>query len=218
MSASEATTPKRKRRWLTCLGLIVGLLVLFGCWLMIGLSFNFSGQSPLQQLETSRSRWDATGIDDYKMTLGVGSYNFLGGLHLIIHDDQIVEVAEYNALGHMQVATPVSQTQAGEFVQSFAQHGNFPAELNDYTIDNLFDFAAEKLSSQATLPLVSWCNTINGDMFPLRYETVFNEVYGNLQRLRLTTCPRWDFGGGWMCGVTTHCSSSIRITDFELLP
>jgi hypothetical protein len=197
--------------WLTCLWWIVAILALFGCWLMIGLSFNLSGQSPLQSLETSRDRWDATEIDDYKISLGFGSYSFLGGLHLTIQNDHIVEVDEYSALDHLQVATPISQTQAGKFVQSFAQYGNFPTELNDYTIDNLFGFAAQKLSSQPN-PLIAWCH------MQIRYEAVFNEEYGYLQTLNHTYCPSWDFGGGFMCGVISHCASSIHINEFEPLP
>jgi hypothetical protein len=218
MSATEATIPKWRRRWLTYLGWIVGILVVFSCWFMIGLSFNFSGQSPLQSLETSCDRWDAAGIDDYKISLGYGSYSFIGGLHLTVQDDEIVEVAEYMALDQMRLATPVSQTEAATYVQNFAQYGNFPAELNDYTIDGLFDFAAEELSSQPTMPLVSWCDSVNGDMSPLRYDTIFNEEYGYLQSLRHTSCARWDFGGGLMCGLTTHCSSGIYIAEFEPLP
>lgn len=197
---------------------MVGLLALFGCWFMIGLSFNFSGQSPLQQLETARDRWDAAGIDDYKISLGYGSYSFIGGLHLTVQDDQIIEIAEYMGLDQRRLATPVSQTEAAEHVRNFAQYGNFPAELNNYTLDGLFDFAAEKLSSQPTMPLVSWCNSFYNEMSPVRYETTINEEYGYLQSLRHTNCTRWDFGGGLLCGVRSHCSSGIRIAEFEPLP
>lgn len=190
---------------------MVGLLALFGCWFMIGLSFNFSGQSPLQSLETARDRWDATGIDNYKISLTFYSDSVLGGLHLTIQNDQIVDVAEFRNLDYRRIPTPVAQSEADEYVQIFARYGNFPAELNDYTIDNIFNFAAEKVSNQSS-PLIAWCHAPQ-----MRYETVFNEEYSYLQTLIHTNCPSWDFGGGWMCGISSHCTSGIHIVEFEPL-
>jgi hypothetical protein len=211
MSAVEATTPKRKRRWLTCLGWMVGLLALFGCWFMIGLSFNFSGQSPLQSLETAHNQWDATGIDDYKMSIHVGSMNNIGRYDFIVQDKNVVSVAVSSTLQRDQTPEPIENIETGKL--NIGSGDYFPHSFQDYTIDNLYNFAEQKLSSQPIVPVVVSCNPSW-----MYYETTFNEEYGYLQSLNQTSCPRWDFGGGWMCGVISHCSAGIRVTEFEPLP
>jgi hypothetical protein len=187
---------------------MVGLVALFGCWLLIGLSFNFSGKSPLQSLENSRDRWDATGIDDYKMRIHIGSWSNIGRYDFIVQDKNVISVAISSPLLRDDTPEPIENLETAEMNIGFGDI--FPHNFQDYTIDNLYRFASEKLSNQPPNPLVALCG-----LSQTHYETTFDEAYGYLQSMNYTNCPHWDFGGGLMCTPLSHCSMGIYIDEFE---
>jgi hypothetical protein len=182
----------------------------------MGLSFNLSGQSPVQKLESARKVWDEQGIDDYTMTVTFGSYSYIGWFHFTIRDNQITQISTVRNVLMTPTETPVSveDTDISRYAKSFGSYGSFPAMLSDYTMDTLFDFAAQKLASEPTMPLVSWCGPSNSND---RTEATFNRDLGYIQSFARTNCPRWDVGGGLLCHAISHCSAGFRILNFEPL-
>src|SRR5205085_4305275 len=109
--------------------------------------------------------------------------------------------------------TPVAAIDAdiSGYAKSFGSYDSFPASLNDYTMGNLFDYAAQKLASEPTMPLVSWCG-ITEEMRP---QATFDEQYGYINSFSYRDTGRWNVGGGLLCYScnTLECNSSVRILD-----
>jgi hypothetical protein len=202
------------KRRISCLVLL--LPTLFLCWLLTGFSFNLSGQSPLQKLESARKVWDEQNINDYKMTVAFGSFSYIGRFYFTIQDNQITQISTVRNVLMTPTETPVYAEDADilGYAKSFGSYGSFPASLNDYTIVNLFDFAAQKLASEPTMPLIAWCGALNN---ALRMEATFNSDLGYIQSFHHTDCPRWDVGGGLLCPAIPHCRAGFSILNFEPL-
>lgn len=204
-----------RNRWRSCLVSILAFISLFVCWLLVGVSFNLSGQSPVQHLEAARSVWKQQGIDDYKMTVAFGSFSYIGRFFFTVRDNQITQIStNEHMLDPNTAVVPVTDTDLERYASSFGSYGSFPASLNDYTIDNLFDFAKQKLASEPTMPLVSWCSPSHSND---RTEAIFSREVGYIQSFARTNCPRVDFGGGLLCPAIGDCYAGFRITEFALL-
>jgi hypothetical protein len=182
-------------------------------------SFNLSGQSPLQKAEAARKVWNQHDIDDYKMTVTFGSFSYVGRFYLTIQNNQVAQISTVRNVFMTPTETPVSAEGAdiSGYAKSFGSYGSFPASLNDYTMDNLFDFAAQKLASQPTMPLIAWCGLSDpSDASKMRYEATFSSETGYIQSFSYTDCGHWDFGGGLLfCPAISDCYTGFRITEFE---
>lgn len=211
-------TPRRRNiKWLSCLILI--LSAMFVCWMVIGVSFNFLGQSPLQQLESAKTVWNANHIDDYRMTITFGSFSYDGRFYVTVRDNQIVHIDTVeNVFWLAETPHAIQNDELTRYASSVGTYGNFPASLNDYTMDSLFDFTWQHLVSEPAAPLIAWCGLSdinNPDPFRWRSEATFNSQYGYIESFSQTDCIHWDFGGGLMCPAISDCYSGFRIFDFE---
>jgi hypothetical protein len=188
------------------------------CWLLIGVSFNLSGQSPLEKLESSRRLWNEHDIDDYVMTVSFGSFSYVGRFYFTIHDNQITQIDTVsNAFRRDETPFPLQGTESAEYAQSFGSYGGFPPSLNDYTMDSLFDFTAQQLATEPTMPLVALCGQADYNEFRTHSEATYNSELGYIQSFAHTNCGHGDFGAGLLCPVSSECYSGFGITDFEPL-
>jgi hypothetical protein len=211
MTVSDTAIPQRKHRRPSCLVLGIGLVAAFLCWALVGLSFNFSGQSPLQQLKSAREVWNKQGIDDYTMTLAYSTMSNIGRYNFVIQDDAPVSVAVWSPLLRDSTPEPMLNFESVVFRQDYGDY--FPENLTDYTIDGSFDYAAQKLADQRTPPLVMWC----GMTERMHAKATFDEKLGYINSFSYSDAGYWNLGGGLLCNScnTLHCYSGIRILDFK---
>jgi hypothetical protein len=197
------------KRRVACLLLLLPFVPI--CWLLMGWSFNFSGQTPIQQLESARKLWDQQGIDDYSMTLAYSTYNNIGRYDFVVQDKVPISVVSWNPIRPEWTPAPMQNFQSVKFPQDYGDY--FPENLTDYTIDGLFDYATRKLADQPMTPLVTWC----GIAERMHAEAAFDDQLGYIKSFGYNDCGQWDVGGGLLCGGIPHCSSGVRVLDFEPL-
>src|SRR5262245_9426546 len=128
----------RKRR-VACLLLLLPVIPI--CWLLMGLSFNLSGQSPLQHLESARKVWDQREIDDYSMTVAYGTMNNVGRYNFVVQDKVPISVVSWSPIRPEWTPAPMEDFESVVFQQDYGDY--FPKNLTDYTIDGLFNYAAQ---------------------------------------------------------------------------
>jgi hypothetical protein len=160
--------------------------------------------------------WKGQGIDDYKMMVAFGSYSYIGRFYFTVRDNQITQIDTGSPFYTSLNPTAVQESDLSGYAKHFASYGSFPPSLNEYTMDNLFDFAARQLASEPTMPLVSWCGASNfNDALRTRTEATFNSDLGYIQSFHHTNCPRLDIGGGLLCPAIGDCQAGFSIRDFE---
>lgn len=186
---------------------------LFLVWMLAGLNFNFPVQSPLAELQAAQAQWEQQALSDYQMTIYFGSFTSIAALDFTVRENRVmsIEPARDFPFGSMSISTDdVPNWYTG---QPWSFDTFLPPTLKDYTIDQLFDFAAQKLASEPTLPLVSWCSAPEKP----RYEATFDEARGNLASFSYTSCVRSDWGGGLLCPAIADCAAGFTIRNLQPL-
>jgi hypothetical protein len=185
----------KRLRWI-----FLVVLVLFSLWLLFGISIR-TDKPIRERLAEARTTWNSKGITSYGMTGRVF-------VPLLIAAPFSVTVKQGRVT---DINVPEDPRGGGLKNLSFI----LPPETDQFTVEQMLDFAASKVANQPDPPLISICGL---GIEPSRYEVTLNQQFGYLESLSLTNCVRWDFGGGLLCGFVTDCASSFGINHFEPLP
>ncbi len=180
----------------------IAIILLVG-WALIGVSVHI-GRTDQQQLAEAQAIWKAKGIQSYRMSGWIA-------VPLLYSSPFSVTVKQGRVT---QASVPTSASVPGSAISML---GSFvPTVADEYTVDQLLAFAAGKVARQPALPIVSLCEGSDGAD---RYEVKVNAELGYLQSMTHTSCPRWQFGAGLICGgATADCASLFQVTSFEALP
>jgi hypothetical protein len=200
-----------RRKRLKLLFIVLALFIVGGiCWFLVGFTINFPPKSPHQKLDEARTLWQMKGSKDYQMDVAFSSFSFIGGYRIIVRDNQVTEIYE-NTLNILGKKPLESAKQNLEQSNTFAK--TISPDLNEYTVDGLFEIADPKLINQPASSLIGWCG-INAPSPNI----TFNSEYGYIQLYDLGNCPKWETGGGLMCPTVSDCNVAMRVRNFEILP
>ena len=212
-ATKDYTLPIRRSMLRSIVAFLVVMVVLFACWMLIGVNINIPPQRPIDQLTSARATWQAKPHTDYDMWVQVGSFSMVETFKISVKDNRVVTILHSNFLCsdncEFQAADAVTM-QA--YQKAFGRF--FPSTLNDLTMDNLFDLAADKLVTVPAPPLIGMCSA--ADVEIPRYEVAYDQTRGNITSLKYTNCPRFNFGGGLMCPVVWHCNAVIEIKKLDV--
>jgi len=200
-----------KRKWFfrfLALFLVGGI-----CWLLIGITINIPPKSPLQKLNDARALWQAQKYSDYKMTISFGSFSYLGSFIVTVHNSKVSHVDNIG-LGLSQ-PDPRFPLDSELLIYKNTIGKSLLPEINDYTMDNLFDFVSTKVKDYPVPPEVFWCANEDGKW---RYKAQYDTEEGYVTHVSYTNCITWQIGGGLMCGVISDCSVNAAVRNFQILP
>jgi len=203
----------KRRAWLGIAKFVVVFgLVMFACWMLIGVTINIPAERPIDQLTAARTIWDARAAKDYEMWVGVGSFGLIDAYKISVKNDQVVSVLHggFTRCDTCPLKPADSQTRQA-YERAFS--GFFPPTLNDLTMDRLFTFVADKLKDKPAPPMIAFCS--NADIERNRYEVTYEPTQGYITSLRYTNCARFKIGGGLMCPVMGDCNATIMISGLE---
>ncbi len=199
-----------KRKWFFS---ALGLLLIGGmCWMLVGITINIPPKSPLQKLNDARALWQAKGSPNYQMDIAFGSFSYIGGFRLIVHDNKVTEISEFPLLYQNVTPTPLSDLEAKSFQATYFAQTISP-DLKQYTVESLFEIASSKVSNDASL--IAFCS---GTIMPTFPDVRFNSEYGYIESYDLGNCPKWEVGGGLMCPIISDCNMGMHVRHFEILP
>jgi hypothetical protein len=181
------------------------------CWLLVGVTINFPPKSPHQKLDEARALWQAKGSPNYQMDIIFGSMTFLGHYRIVVHDKQVTNIFELPVFTSEVNPAPLG-TAEPKLKSDFFPKG-ISLNLNDYTVDGLFDIAVPKLANRTLPEFISFCSTSSVSPF-----ISYNSEYGYIQSFESSSCPDWQIGGGLMCPRICDCYAGMRVRNFQLLP
>ncbi|MFN8420926.1 MAG: hypothetical protein U0528_17040 [Anaerolineae bacterium] len=206
---------KRKR------SLIMLTIFVFGCaiWSVVGVTIRLNPQPPVTELRTARDHWQRVAPAHYRLTIAFsGPFNPLGGVRYTVEDNRVTHM-EWANLFAIQPGIPAAQVENTEWYYSpYGYSIAFLPSINQYTMDNLFAFAEEKISQEPTPPVVAWCGSSDGNVGRIRYEATYDEEKGYITSLQRGNCVAYEFGLGLLCPVTSDCSFRLRVVSLEPLP
>ncbi|MBX3061892.1 MAG: hypothetical protein KF726_02895 [Anaerolineae bacterium] len=123
---------------------------------------------------------------------------------------------QVESANNFQVDEPASLTTMPNWYSNFAKF--LPNTLERYTMDQLFDFAAQKIQNEPIPPVIAWCGAVDGNPTRLRYEVAFDQEKGYITALAYTSCVKYDWGIGLLCPVISDCRAGFNIHDLQPLP
>ncbi len=194
----------RRLKWVVPL---VTLLALGVCWALIGVTITFPPKNPLSELKAAQSLWQEQRLSDYVMRAQfVQSVGYFGSYDFVVENGHLSRIEQISD-GHAVISPDVTPAWYGSLTGIFLEH------FGEYTMDQLFDFAAAKIQSEPAPPVVAWCGAVDGNN-PTRphYHMEFDLKQGYIKLLQYTSCVRYDFGGGLLCPIVTDCNVSIHFT------
>ncbi len=193
---------------------LLGVVIAIGfCWVLPGATIRLSPQSPLSELKAAQSIWSQQRLSDYRMTVSFASFSFIGTFHFTVQDNHVTRIESANSV---PVAVPISPAARPGWYTNFETF--LPPTLEQYTVDQLFDFAAQKIRNEPVPPVIAWCGATNGDPMRLRYEITVDREKGYITSLVYTNCVKYEWGVGLVCPVIADCSAGFHIRDLQPLP
>jgi hypothetical protein len=194
---------------------VVAIILLPFCG---GFTIRLSAESPVAELQKARSLWKAQNLSDYTMHVGFGgAFICCHALSFTVMDNKVVKVEDVTAVSVENGNQPNSQLLALNQVPKWysTSYHFLPPHLTDYTIDQLFDFAEQKLSPVHPPQVIEWCGNFDVNQ-PPRFEAAFDERRGYLKSLLYTSCvPHYQIGFCLMCPVVTDCAVGMNISNLQ---
>jgi hypothetical protein len=195
----------RQKRWRNLLLLFIALGAVILIWSMVGITINIPLQRPIEKLEQARTLWQQQNISSYTMNVRFArSLAFVGWVKVIVENNKVVRVENTNG-------EDGSTFEPNWYTTNFGYANYFPPSLDHYTVDQLFDFAAEKLRDEPAPPVIVFYEEIR-----LHYSVEFDPQRGNITSLSYSNCPeKPDFGGGLLGPVVSDCANGFTISDLS---
>jgi hypothetical protein len=213
--AKKKKAPPRRynRRLAAC----ISGMIFFMLWVCYWLSINLTPIRPSDELRQARAMWRAQGIDDYRMTISVGNTNQVGHLIITVIDGQVDKVLSEHPFPDERERYPAQVvTSASVWSSNFPRY--LPDKLSRWTMEGLFDVAAEHLRGKPAPVLLSICGWDNMDGRYDRYNVDYDPNQGYITKLQTTCEPEWNIGLGYLCSpVKSHCYSGIHSASLEPL-
>jgi hypothetical protein len=194
--------------------LIATLIMAFLLWCLGCVTIIPAPQSPLEKLEQARSLWNKQNISSYRMTVSfIRSLGFSGRFNFAIENNKVVKIEPADSW--QAYLSPIDTFQPRWYTDEFGYAAIFPKCLDSFTIDQLFDFIADKVRNDPAPPVIAWCSESFTDPLRRRYDVMFDPQRGNIESVNFTTCPKlpqWGYGL-LFCPMEYDCADSFSISD-----
>jgi hypothetical protein len=160
---------------------------------ILGIYGNTPPQFYKDRVQQAQIAWEAQGIDDYRMTIFVNTYDYIQPFDLVIQGGVVVEHS-------------VNTDSEADYTERLGSI--FLSNVNDYTMSNLFMFVSDKLEAEVPPPGLALCP----DTSTWHYEVDIDPQLSYIQQIRYTNCAP----GGLICPASpSHCSINMRVMEFE---